>query len=125
MPQLSNEAKARQALRVVQGASGAAPGPDAAKAHSRAPFVRQRRGQARGNIPTDPLYEPVLLRRSGRERGGTLYLAREILAAALTKAGLDPATPTEDLIVMRKILGGRRRIAQVLLEIRVRKGATP
>ncbi len=95
----------------------------APEAPSRGSLVRQRRGPARGNIPGDPLHEPVLLRRSGRERGGTVYLAAEVLREALVKARLDPDVPIEDLEVMRRVMGGRRRIAQVLLEIRVRKGA--
>jgi len=74
-------------------------------------------------IPGDPAAGPVLLRTSGREKGGTLYLAREILDAALEKAHLPIGTPARDLIVMRKVVGGRRHIAQVLLEIRVRKEA--
>ena len=118
-----NAPGARQATRGVQGISGrgAPPGSSGASPGGRTPD--RRRGLARGNIPGDPAAEPVLLRTSGREKGGTLYLAREILGAALEKAHLPIGTPARDLIVMRKILGGRRHIAQVLLEIRVRKGA--
>jgi hypothetical protein len=64
----------------------------------------------------------VLLRQSGREKGGVLYLSRDVLLEALAKAGIPLTTPVKDLEVMRKILGGRRGIGQVLLEIRVRKG---
>jgi hypothetical protein len=67
----------------------------------------------------------VLLRQSGREKGGVLYLSRDVLLEALAKAGIPLTTPVKDLEVMRKILGGRRGIGQVLLEIRVRRGAGP
>jgi hypothetical protein len=92
---------------------------------SRGSTSDRRRASARGNIPGDSLVEPVLLRQSGREKGGVLYLSRDVLLEALAKAGIPLSTPTKDLEVMRKVLGGRRHIGQVLLEIRVRRGAGP
>jgi len=117
------DARDRQATRgaLSPAGRGAPAGSSGASPEGRTPD--KRRGLARGNIPGDPAAEPVLLRTSGREKGGTLYLAREILDAALGKAHLPIGTPARDLIVMRKVLGGRRHIAQVLLEIRVRKEA--
>ena|SRR5712692_7938021 len=87
------------------------------------PLVRQRRGQARGNMVEDWDREPVLLRRSGRERGGVVYLSEETLRRAWTAAGVDPAPAPEDVEVFRAVLGGHKGEAQVLLKIRVRKGA--
>lgn len=89
---------------------------------SREPLVRQRRGQARGNAPEDWDREPVLLRRSGRERGGVVYLSAETLRRALVAADMDPATRVEDVEVWRTVLGGHKGEAQVLLKLRLRSG---
>ena len=92
---------------------------------SREPSVRQRRGQARGNWPGDWDREPVLLRRSGRERGGRVYLSEETLRVAFVAARMDPATRVEDVEVWRTVLGGHKGEAQVLLKIRRREAVTP
>ncbi len=85
----------------------------------------RRRHPARGYIPGETFVEPVRMVAGGRDKGGKIYVSREILDAALVKARLPSGTPIAELEVTRRVMGGRRHIAQVLLEIRVRKGATP
>lgn len=106
-------------------ALGQAGPPTRQEGPSREPLVRQGRGRARGNIAEDWDREPVLLRRSGRERGGKVYLSAETLRVAFVAARMDPATRVEDVEVRRTVLGGHRGEAQVLLKIRLREAGRP
>ncbi len=102
--------------------AGVAP-PTPAGAVSEGRLTDRRRGRARGSYVDPRAPEPVLLRQAGREKGGSIYLDATTLREALAKTRIPIETAVRDLEVYRKILGGHPNEAQVLLVIRVRKGA--